>query len=53
MRSKLIALLIGCGLAAVVAAPAFATCGYNHTASSQSTSDQTAQSQTASDTSSN
>jgi hypothetical protein len=42
MRLKLIALLIGCGLAAVVAAPAFATCGYDHTASSKSTSDQTA-----------
>jgi hypothetical protein len=51
MRSKLIALLIGCGLAAIVA-PALA-CDYNHTASSQSTSDQTAQSQPASDTGSN
>ena len=53
MRSKLIALLIACGLAAVVAAPAFATCGYDHTASSQSTSDHTAQSQPASGTGSN
>ena len=53
MRSKLIALLIVCGLASVVAAPAFATCGYDHTASSQSTSDQTAQSRPASDTGSN
>jgi hypothetical protein len=52
MRSKLVALLIACGLAAVVAAPAFANCGYDHTASSHS-SDQTAQSKAASDTSSN
>jgi hypothetical protein len=52
MRSKLIALLICCGLAAVVAAPAFA-CDYNRTASSQSTSQQTAQSQQVSDSGSN
>jgi hypothetical protein len=53
MRTKLLALLIGCGLAAVVAAPAFAHCGYDHTASGQSTSDQTAQNRPASDTGSN
>jgi hypothetical protein len=47
MRSKLIGLLIGCGLAALVA-PALA-CSYNQTASSQSSSQQTAQSQPASD----
>ena len=51
MRSKLIALLIGCGLAAIVA-PALA-CDYGKTASNQSTSQQTAQSQSASDTGSN
>jgi hypothetical protein len=52
MRSKLIGLLIGCGLAAIVA-PAFA-CDYGNTAqNSQSTSQQTAQSQPASDAGSN
>ena len=70
MRSKLIGLLIGCGLAAIVAtalacwnwpytmpaelvAPALA-CSYGTTAQNgQSTSQQTAQSQPASDTGSN
>ena len=52
MRSKLIGLLIGCGLAAIVA-PALA-CEYDTTAqNSQSTSQQTAQSQPASDAGSN
>ena len=51
MRSKLIGLLIGCGLAAIVA-PALA-CSWGQTASSQSTSQQTAQSQPASDAGSN
>ena len=51
MRSKLIGLLIGCGLAVLVA-PALA-CSYNQTASSQSTSQQTAQSQPGSDSGSN
>lgn len=51
MRSKLIGLLIGCGLAAIVA-PALA-CPYNQTASNQSTSQQTAQNQPASDAGSN
>ena len=52
MRSKLIALLIGCGLAAIVA-PALACEFNNQTASSQSTQQQTAQSQPVSDTGSN
>ena len=47
MRAKLIGLLIGCGLAAIVA-PALA-CSYNQTASSQSSSQQTAQNQSAPD----
>jgi len=52
MRSKLIGLLIGCGLAAIVA-PALA-CQYGTTAqNSQSTSQETAQSQPASGTGSN
>ena len=52
MRSKLIGLLIGLGLAAFVA-PALA-CDYGTTAqNSQSTSQQTAQSQPASDAGSN
>ena len=52
MRSKLIGLLIGCGLAAIVA-PALA-CDYGTTAqSSQSTSQQTAQSQPVSGAGSN
>lgn len=51
MRSMIIGLLIGCGLAALVA-PALA-CSYNQTASSQSTSQQTAETQPASDTGSN
>ena len=52
MRSKLIAFLIGCGLAALVA-PAFA-CDYGKTAqSSQATSQQTAETQAASDSGSN
>ncbi len=52
MRSKLIGLLIGLGLAAIVA-PALA-CQYGTTAQNgQSTSQQTAQSQPASDTGSN
>ncbi len=51
MRSKLIGLLIGCGLAAIVA-PALA-CNYGTTASNQSTTQQTAQSQPASDAGSN
>src|SRR5208337_4201455 len=49
MRSKIIGFLIGCGLAAIVA-PALA-CSFGTTAeNSQSTSQQTAQSQPASDT---
>jgi hypothetical protein len=51
MRSKLIGLLIGCGLAAIVA-PALA-CSFGQTASNQSTSQETAQSQPVSDTGSN
>ncbi len=52
MRSKLIGLLIGCCLVAIVA-PALA-CSYGTTAlNGQSTSQQTAQSQPASDTGSN
>jgi hypothetical protein len=52
MRSKLIGLLIGCGLAAIIA-PALA-CDYGKTAqSSQSSSQQTAQTQSAADTGSN
>ncbi len=52
MRSKLIGLLIGCGLAAIVA-PALA-CDFGRSAqNSQSTSQQTAQSQPASDSGSN
>ncbi len=52
MRSKIIGFLIGCGLAAIVA-PALA-CSFGTTAeNSQSTSQQTAQSQPASDTGSN
>lgn len=52
MRSKLIGLLIGCGLAAIVA-PALA-CDYGTSAqNSQSTSQQTAQSQPDSDKGSN
>jgi hypothetical protein len=52
MRRKLLGLLIGCGLAAVVA-PALA-CDYGTSAqNSRSTSQQTAQSQPASDAGSN
>jgi hypothetical protein len=52
MRSLLIGLLVGCGLAAIVA-PALA-CQYGTTAqNSQSTSQESAQSQPASDTGSN
>jgi hypothetical protein len=52
MRSILVGLLIACGLAAFVA-PALA-CDYGKTArNSQSTSQQTAETQTASDTGSN
>jgi len=51
MRAKLIGLLIGCGLAALVA-PALA-CSFNQTASSQSTSQETAQNQPAADTGKN
>ncbi len=51
MRSKVLGLLIGCGLAAMVA-PALA-CSYNQTASSQSTSEQTASSPSTPDTGSN
>ena len=52
MRSKLIALLVGLGLAAVVA-PALA-CNYGTTASDdKASSQQTAQSQSAGDTGSN
>jgi hypothetical protein len=52
MRSKLIGLLIGCGLAAIVA-PALA-CDYHTSAqNSQSTSQQTAETQPASDSGSN
>ena len=52
MRAKLIGLLIGCGLAALVA-PALA-CDYGTSArNSQSTSQQTAETQPASDSGSN
>jgi hypothetical protein len=52
MRSKLIALLVGCGLAAIVV-PALA-CDWNRTAESgQSATQQTAQTQPAADVSSN
>jgi hypothetical protein len=52
MRKTLIGLVIGCGLAAIVA-PALA-CDYSTSApNSQSTSQQTAQSQPASDKGSN
>ena len=54
MRSKLIGLLIGLGLAAVVA-PAFAECSYHmHSASSDSaTTQQTAETQPAAEVGSN
>jgi hypothetical protein len=52
MRSKLIALLIGCSLAAIVG-PALACMYGDQTASNQSTSQQTAQSQPSSDAGSN
>jgi hypothetical protein len=64
MRTKLITLVLGCGFAAAVAAPAFA-CDYYHTTSAQNdqpvaqsqqtTPDapQTAQSQPTTDTGSN
>lgn len=52
MRSMFIGLLVGCGLAAIVA-PALA-CNYGTTAqNSQSTSQQTAETQPASDSGSN
>jgi hypothetical protein len=51
MRKKLLGLLIGCGLAAIVA-PALA-CDYGTTAQNSQSSQQTAQSQPASDAGSN
>ena len=52
MRSKLIGLLIGCGLAAIVA-PALACTWGTSAQNSQSTSQQTAETQPAPDTGSN
>ena len=52
MRSKLIAFLVGCGLAAFVA-PALACDYHNMSAHNDQSSEQTAQTQTPSDTGSN
>ena len=52
MRAKLIGLLIGLGLAAVVA-PALAHCGYESASSDQSSTQQTAATQPAGETGAN
>ena len=49
MRSKLIGLLLGCGLLAAAAAPAFA-CNYSINASNDAPPQQSAQAQTSTDT---
>jgi hypothetical protein len=52
MRSKLIAFMVGCGLAAIVA-PALACDYHNTTAQNGHASEQTAQTQQSTDVSSN
>ena len=52
MRSKLIAFLVGCGLAAIVA-PAMACEYHNYTAQNSQASQQTAETQQSTDVSSN